>query len=281
MKAQPFFSVIIPTFNRAELLKSSVSSVLDQTFTDLELIVSDDGSEDNTAEVIRSFDDPRLRYIRSANKGVSSARNRALEKAGGRYIAFLDSDDRWEPDKLTITSGYIRSRPDIPIFHTEEIWYRAGEVLDQKKKHRKPEGDVYINALPLCCISISTAVIKAELLKEANGFDENLEACEDYDLWLRLTSRYPVKLIPEALTVKDGGRPDQLSSSIWGLDRFRIKALEKILTSGQLSRPYASATLNELRKKCRIFALGAAKRGRTEAAEYYRELPRRYEDISG
>jgi glycosyltransferase involved in cell wall biosynthesis len=281
MSAQPFFSAIIPTFNRAEFLKKAVSSVLEQSYTDLELIVSDDGSEDNTEHVIRSFDDPRLRYISSSNKGVSSARNRALKKACGRYIAFLDSDDSWEPGKLATTLEYIRSYPEISIFHTEEIWYREGKILEQKKKHRKPEGYVYINALPLCCISISTAVIKAELLEEAGGFDEDLEACEDYDLWLRLTSRHPVKLIPRPLTLKDGGRPDQLSSRIWGLDRFRIKALEKMLASEGLSGEYAKATLAELRRKCRIFALGAEKRGRTEAAEHYRGLPDRYTAVTG
>ena len=276
MNAQTFFSVIVPTFNRKNLLKKAVDSVLNQTFHDFELIIIDDGSADGTNKLIGSYDDSRIKYIYQDNAGVSSARNSGLSIASGTFVAFLDSDDFWVPEKLEKTHENIQRFPRISIFHTEEIWYRNGKLLNQKKKHKKPSGLVYTNALALCCISISTAVIKKDVFESVGCFDENMEACEDYDFWLRVTHKYEVKLIPEKLTIKDGGRDDQLSSRIWGLDRFRIKSLEKMLVSGTLNSRHRNATLKELRKKCRVFAAGAEKRGKIKETDYYRTLPEKY-----
>ena len=276
MSTQVFFSVIIPAFNRRPFLAAAVNSVLEQAFRDFELIVIDDGSTDGTKELISSYEDKRIIYFHQLNHGVAHARNRGLELSKGAFIAFLDSDDRWTAEKLEKAAKYIKDFPDIDIFHTEEIWYRKGKFLPQKERHKKPSGFVYKNALPLCCISISTAVIKKDVFDTVGIFDEGLEACEDYDFWLRAANRYEVKLIPEALTIKDGGRPDQLSSSVWGLDRFRIKALEGMLSSGTLSPENYKLTLKELEKKCAVFAAGAEKRGKTEDAQYYKTLSKKY-----
>jgi len=253
-----------------------VDSVLGQTFRSFELIVIDDGSTDGTKELISSYNDERMACFHQTNHGVAHARNRGLGLSRGGFIAFLDSDDRWAPEKLEKAARYIKDFPDIDIFHTEEVWYRGGKLLNQKEKHRKPSGHVYKNALPLCCISISTAVINRSVFDSVGVFDEKLEACEDYDFWLRATNRYEVKLVPEALTIKDGGRPDQLSSSVWGLDRFRIKALEKMLSSGTLSPENYELTLRELEKKCGVFAAGAENRGKAGEAGLYRNLPKKY-----
>lgn len=276
MNTQPFFSVIIPTFNRAPLLKIAVDSVLNQTFSSFELIIIDDGSCDNTKDFISSCKDERIIYKNQTNSGVAHARNRGLERSKGDFIAFLDSDDRWLDTKLEKTCEYIKRFPLISIFHTEEIWYQGGKFLAHREKHKKPSGFVYENALPLCCISISTAVIKKDVFSDVGTFDESLEACEDYDFWLRATARYEVKLIPEELTIKDGGRPDQLSSSVWGLDRFRIKALDKMLLSGSLEESDRAATLKEFEKKCAIFAIGCEKRGKLEEVEYYKALAEKH-----
>ncbi|MFH1412400.1 MAG: glycosyltransferase [Candidatus Omnitrophota bacterium] len=273
---RPMFSVIIPSFNRAPMLKTAVGSALGQTFKDMEVIVIDDGSTDGTAALLNAYEDDRFSFISTGNRGVSSSRNLGLKISKGAYIAFLDSDDRWTENKLELAARYIELFPDISIFHTEEIWHKNGFVLKQLKKHKKPSGHVYRDALPLCCIGMSTVVIKRSVFDDIGVFDETFEACEDYDLWLRASFKYEVKLIPEYLTVKDGGRNDQLSSKIWGLDRFRIKALEKILLSGVLSAEDRSATILELRKKCGIFAKGAVKHGRPEEAEYYAALPDKY-----
>ncbi|MDP8299694.1 MAG: glycosyltransferase [Candidatus Tantalella remota] len=274
---QILFSVVIPTYDRERFLKKCVDSVLAQTYTRFEVIIVDDGSRDGTKDLIASYDDNKILYTRQDNKGVSRARNKGLELAKGDFVAFLDSDDWWSVKKLERSLQYILDFPDINIFHTDEIWYRNGNLLKQLSRHKKPTGHVYRNALPICCISISTAVIKKTVFDDIGTFDEDLEACEDYDFWLRATNKYEVKLIPEDLTLKDGGRPDQLSSSVWGLDRFRIKALGKMLASNILSPENSEATLDELRNKCEIFAVGCEKHGKTEDADYYRSLPTTYQ----
>ena len=276
MDTKIFFSIIIPTFNRKSFLRVAIDSVLAQTYENFELIIVNDGSTDSTKDMIKTYSDPRIVYVYQENQGVSSARNTGLSKATGNFIAFLDSDDKWVKEKLAKSVEYIGKYPNISIFHTEEIWYKNGKLLNQKKKHKKPTGLVYKNALSLCCISISTAVIKSTIFKEIGVFDETLEACEDYDFWIRTTSQYEIKLIPEYLTIKDGGRADQLSFKTWGLDRFRIKALKKILDSKKLDKTQYSQTLTEFQKKCMVFSLGSEKRGKPDEAERYRSLANSY-----
>ena len=272
MKPQPFFSVIIPSYNRKPFLTKCIDSVMTQSYTDFEIIVIDDGSTDGTNNLIASYTDDRLTPIRQDNYGVSHARNRGIEKSTGNFIAFLDSDDWWTINKLQKTADYIHNFPQIKIFHSEEIWYRKNILLPQKLKHKNPTGSAYESVLRICCISMSTAVVHKDVFSHIGTFHEGFEACEDYDFWLRTTNEYEVKLIPETLTLKDGGRPDQLSSSVWGLDRFRIKALQKMLTSNTLTPERYKTTYKELKKKCLVFAKGAEKHGKSEEAEYYRRL---------
>jgi glycosyltransferase involved in cell wall biosynthesis len=267
-----FFSIIIPTYNRKDFLKIAVSSVLYQTFSDFELIVVDDGSADSTSKLMCSFKDKRIIYLKGTHHGVSWARNQGLKKAKGEFICFLDSDDRFRMHKLEITYEYIKKYPQYKIFHTEEIWYRNGKLLPQKAYHKKPSGFVFENAVKLCCISISTAAIKKEIFDEVGLFDENLPACEDYDFWLRVTSRYPVFLIPHYLTIKEGGHLDQQSKKYPALDRFRIYALKKILEEGNLDTKKYKIALEELKNKCRIYIQGAKKRKKYQEVKYYQNL---------
>jgi glycosyltransferase involved in cell wall biosynthesis len=276
MDKKIFFSIIIPAYNRKRFLEKAIDSVLSQTIPAFELIIVDDGSTDGTKDIVLSRQDHRIKYLYQNNRGVSSARNKGLREATGNFIAFLDSDDWWAREKLKKAVTYIHKYPGIKIFHTEETWFKNGQFLKQMAKHRKPTGWVYTDALPLCCISISTAVINRSVFNDIGYFDESLEACEDYDFWLRATNKYEVKLIPEALTLKDGGRPDQLSSRVWGLDRFRIIALEKMLKSGDLTEEKYKKTFQQLSRKCGIFSLGAEKRGKTKEAEYYKKIMEKY-----
>ena len=265
---RPFFSVVIPIYNRKEFLRTCLNSVLEQTFSDFEIFVIDDGSTDETLSLVSEYLNYRINYIRVGHFGVSSARNIGIELSKGRYIAFLDSDDRWNKEKLKIAYEYINEYPEIKIFHTEEVWIKNGKILNQKKKHKKPSGYVYKNCLPLCCIGMSTSVVKRTLFNEIGTFDECLQACEDYDLWLRACHCNEVKLIPKALTVKYGGRKDQLSNQV-GLDKFRIYALEKILKSNLLNDCYKKATIQTLIEKCEIYANGARKRGKLKEYNVY------------
>lgn len=270
----PFFSVIIVTYNRQRFLPIAVESVLNQTFTDFELLVIDDGSTDKTRSLIEGYGDKRLRYIPKEHTGVSSARNKGIREAKGGYICFLDSDDRYRRDKLEVTATYIHDHPDYKIFHTEEIWYRSGQVLSQKAYHKKPSGYVFEQALKLCCISISTVAIQRGVFENVGYFDEQLPACEDYDFWLRSSARYPVLLIPDYLTIKEGGHADQQSKKYPAMDKFRLYALEKLLRSGGLDQKQYALAYDELKIKCKIYQQGALKRNKIEEVKYCNKLMR-------
>ncbi len=269
-KTPPAVSVIIPTYNRQQPLRKAVDSVLDQTFSNFELIVVDDGSTDRTPELLADYGDA-LQVIRQPNRGVSAARNRGISAASGDLLAFLDSDDRWLPGKLAAQVAFFHTRPEALICQTEEIWIRNGVRVNPGKRHQKPEGMIFVPSLDLCLVSPSAVMIRQTLLNDVGYFDESLPACEDYDLWLRISSRYPVHLIPTPLIVKYGGHPDQLSR-MPGLDRYRIRAIRKRLDSGELTSFQANAARRVLMQKCRIYAGGCRKRGREEEAQYYLDL---------
>ncbi len=267
-------SVIIPTFNRAATIERAIGSAIGQSLPPTEIIVVDDGSVDSTPTLVNQRF-PSCIYLKQENRGVSSARNLGISAAKGKWIALLDSDDEWLEGKLQNQLLYLQSQPDCRICHTEEIWIRNGTRINQMKKHTKRGGRIFQHCLPLCVISPSSVLIHRTLFEEIGLFDESLPACEDYDLWLRICAQHPVAFVPTPQIVKYGGHPDQLSRSVWGLDRFRVRALEKIILSGTISGADLRAACDMLRKKAEILANGAAKRGKqTEAAHYLRTISR-------
>jgi glycosyltransferase involved in cell wall biosynthesis len=268
----PLVSVIIPTYNRSSLVLEAIDSVFRQTFTDFELIVVDDGSTDGTVEVFNPYKG-RFVYCRQNNQGVSVARNRGLRLARGQWIAFLDSDDYWLPEKLETQIRFFSHTPEALICQTEEIWIRNGRRVNPLKKHQKFSGDIFAPSLRLCLVSPSAVMIKKELFDRVGCFDETLPACEDYDLWLRISSKIPIYLIDQPLVVKRGGHPDQLSRITPALDRFRIQALVKILNSGRLTASQHELAFKELETKCRIYGQGCLKRGRIKEGNLYLQLP--------
>jgi glycosyltransferase involved in cell wall biosynthesis len=268
-------SVIIPTYNRAHLLSRALNSVLVQTLPAQEIIVVDDGSTDNTADLMTS-EFSQCCYLQQSNLGVSAARNRGIEAATGEWLAFLDSDDEWLPGKLEAQHNLLQQHPDIKICHTEEIWIRNGKRVNQMKKHAKSGGHIFQNCLPLCVISPSSVIIHRSLFKEVGTFDENLPACEDYDLWLRICATHPVAFVTQPQIKKYGGHDDQLSQHYWGMDRFRIKALTNIIESGRLSDQDKTSAVQTLISKAGIMAQGALKRGKDRDAELYLEIRVRY-----
>lgn len=268
MSDKPIVSAIITTFNRRTFLREALSSVLSQDYENLEVIVIDDGSRDGSFEEAKGTP---VRYIWKPNGGISSARNLGIAVAKGDYVAFLDCDDLWKKNKLTaqveaaILSG-------APLVYTNETWIRNGKHLNQKKRHAKFSGSIYAHCLPLCIISPSSVLIEKRLFDEVGQFDEAMPVCEDYDMWLRITCRYPVLFLEDSLIVKRGGHEDQLSKSQEAIDRFRIDSLVKILASGLLTNQQRLLTAEELRRKCTIYAKGAEKRGKMEEARYYFSL---------
>jgi len=267
-------SVIIPTYNRGWTIGEAVDSVLAQDYRDFELIVVDDGSADNTSQVLDAYRGT-IKVFRQENKGVSAARNRGIAEASGRFIAFLDSDDLWLPQKLSTQVEFFNTTPDALICQTEEVWIRSGVRVNPKKRHKKPSGMIFEPSLALCLVSPSAVMIRRSLLEIVGNFDETLPACEDYDLWLRISCRFPVYRIDTPLIIKRGGHEDQLSAS-FGLDRFRIKAIKKIIESGFLSKRQYAAAVKTLKEKCNIYAAGCRKRGRIDEADYYISLSSRF-----
>ena len=223
-------SVVIPTWNRAREVRRALASVHAQSRAADQIVVVDDGSTDETRVMLA--DEDRIEVLRCRHRGVSAARNEGIRGSTGSWIAFLDSDDEWTSDKLEQQVAAVESSPTYRICHTDEIWVRNGRRVNPRLKHRKSGGWMYERCLPLCAISPSAVMIERGLFGEIGGFDESLPACEDYDLWLRICSRYPVLYVERPLTIKHGGHSDQLSSTVPALDRYRIRALRKILEQG-------------------------------------------------
>jgi len=270
----PLVSVIIPTYNRAWILREAVDSVLAQDFGDFELIVVDDGSSDDTREILDTYQQ-RVIVLRQPNRGVSAARNRGIAASSGQLVAFLDSDDLWLPTKLSRQVDFFSAHPDAVACQTEEIWIRNGVRVNPKKRHHKFGGMIFEPSLALCLVSPSAVMIRKTLFDVVGRFDETLPACEDYDLWLRVSCRYPVHLIDTPLIIKRGGHADQLSRAP-SLDKFRIRALAKVLESGVLSESQYRSALLTLNQKCRIYADGCRKRGREDEANDYETLREKY-----
>jgi len=269
----PTVSVIIPTYNRAWALKRAIDSVLAQDFQDFELIVVDDGSIDNTSEILRFY--PQVCVLRQDHRGVSAARNAGVARTKGNLVTFLDSDDLWLPKKLSAQVEFFNARPDVLICQTEETWIRNGNHVNPKKRHKKPSGMIFERCLELCVVSPSAVMMRRRLFDKIGTFDETLPVCEDYDLWLRAACRFPIYLIESPLVIKHGGHPDQLSRRR-GIDRFRIQALTKILETDLLNHSQYCAAAAALRKKCAVYATGCAKRGRANEANQYMSLSDRF-----
>ncbi len=255
-------SVVIPVYNRPKLVKRAIESVLDQSLAANEIIVVDDGSSDDTPLVLESFND-KIKIITQKNSGVSSARNSGIKYAKNRWIALLDSDDIWHEQKLQIQLLFHEENPHILFSHTGEAWIRDGKSIKQKKQHQKPSGFCFEENLNFCKIAPSTAMIDRSLFDEIGYFDENLEVCEDYDLWLRILKSYEVGLIEDALTTKFAGH-EQLSFKYHSMDRYRIQSLLK-----HRSLPIVK---QEIEKKLEILLKGAMKHRNEALISFCKEI---------
>ena len=254
-------SVIIPTFNRIEVLPRAINSVIKQGLDNMEIIVVDDGSTDGSSDLVRN-QYPGIKLIIQKNLGVSSARNTAIKQAQGQWIALLDSDDEWLDGKLVAQLSKL-AETQLKICHTEEIWIRNGVRVNQMNKHAKSGGYIFKQCLPLCAMSPSSIIIHRSVFEHVGGFDESFPACEDYDLWLRICALYEVAFLETPFIRKYGGHDDQLSRQYWGMDRFRVNALDKLLNrtdfTDQLSCENQDAAIAMLLKKIKILLKGAIK----------------------
>ena len=271
MSPMPSVSVVVPTYNRTHLIHRALQSVVSQTYAPLDLIVVDDGSTDDTCERVR-IDYPHATLLSQSNLGVSAARNCGLSVAQGEWIAFLDSDDAWCHSKIEQQLEALAKEPRSRICHTDEIWIRNGVRVNPMNKHFKSGGNIFERCLSLCVISPSAVLLHRSVFEDFGSFDEELPACEDYDLWLRLSAKLPVTYLPDKLIVKYGGHDDQLSKKYWGMDRFRIASIEKLIRSGALTNVQIQSASNEMLKKLDIYLQGARRRGnRDDCLTYERK----------
>jgi glycosyltransferase involved in cell wall biosynthesis len=257
-------SVVIPTYNRYEVLKRAILSVIAQTYRAAEIIVIDDGSTDETLQIIEEF--PDIRYFYQENAGVSGARNLGIQKATYEWIAFLDSDDEWHENKLQEHLQLHMSRPKLEMSYTDEKWIRGTKEVKLPKKYRKFGGNIFEECLSHCIIAPSATLIHRKLLDRVGLFDESLEVCEDYDLWLRVAYENEIGLINKKLITKYGGDEDQLSVKFWGMDRFRVKALEKLFILYGSKNKIIKSTLME---KYRLLLKGAIKYDKMQDIKLY------------
>jgi glycosyltransferase involved in cell wall biosynthesis len=249
-----------------------VDSVLLQKDADWELIVVDDGSRDNTDEILSRYaGEPRLRIIRQENRGVSAARNVGAGLSRGGWLAFLDSDDEWLPGKLAAQAARF-SQPGFRIQQTREIWYRNSRRVNPPLHLLKKSGDIFEASLQRCMITPSSVCIERNLFEAYGGFDESFPACEDYELWLRITACHPVGLIDEEFLIRYGGHADQLSATVPALDAFRIRAMWKLLSKGALKKRQREVCLKTLRQKISIYRVGCRKRGREEELQWLNKI---------
>jgi len=197
----PTVSVIIPTHNRAHLVGQSIQSVLDQTFTDLELIVVDDGSTDETETVVRGFDDARINYTYQDHTGIGAARNTGLRKAQGRYIAFLDSDDVWLPDLLEVQVPILREHLGIGLVYAKaQAIDKHGKPMNQiRGSPQKYPGDAVKSALYGDFVCIIATLVRRECFDRVGPFDETLMAREDWDMWIRIAKYYRLAHVDKVL----------------------------------------------------------------------------------
>ena len=270
----PAVAVVIPVRDRAGMVADAIGSVLAQTWRDFALVVVDDGSSDDSADVAaRALVGAPAGscVLRRPARGVAAARNAGAAAVDAAWIAFLDSDDLWEPTKLARQLEWLAAHPSYRIVQTGERWLDRGRHRNPRLWHRKEEA-LFPRCLERCLVSPSAVAIRRDLYAEIGGFDETFLVCEDYELWLRIALREAVGLVDEALVVKRGGHADQLSRSTWGLDRFRVAALVKLLATTRLADAERAAVVDVLRKKCAVLAGGAARRGREDEAARYHAL---------
>ena len=182
-------TIIIPTYNRANKIHKSIASILAQTYQDFELLIVDDGSTDNTQEVVESFGDDRLRYVRMPqNGGASAARNEGARLAQSEWIAFHDSDDTWRPDKLEKQVAYVKQHPEYAFVYCSYLMHKGEEeiAVPNETWGGKLEGDLFTSLLVRNSIGAPTMMMKKAVFEEVGGFDTTLKSLEDWDLALRV-----------------------------------------------------------------------------------------------
>lgn len=257
-------SVIIPTYNRSNLLIRAIDSVLAQTYQNFEIIVVDDGSQDDTAtKLLPLVEAGIIKYYQNPNTGVSFSRNFGAGIALGDYLAFLDSDDEWLPHKLKEQIQFLNENKHLKIVYGEELWVRNGKRVNQKAIHKKSGGWIFKACVEQCLIGPSSVLIEKSFFLELQGFNEQFIVCEDYDLWLRISSIAEIGFLSKPQIIKHGGHADQLSTRFFAMDLWRLKSMAAILASRNLSKDDRLCVVESMKQRGSILMQGYQKHGNT------------------
>lgn len=194
----PLVSVIVPTYNRARLIQEAIDSVLSQDYPNFELIVIDDGSTDNTAAIVGTINDLRLRYVQQNNRGRSNARNHALSLARGDFITFLDSDDLYLPRKISLQVDYLLTHPGTGMIYTSAYCIDDDGNMLQHKYEATVSGMIYeqIAFFQPVTITLPTVMARHKVFEHIGGFDEKMHRFEDTDMWRRISKSYRIDALP-------------------------------------------------------------------------------------
>ncbi|HEY9832882.1 MAG TPA: glycosyltransferase [Stenomitos sp.] len=223
----PLISVIIPVYNGEKTIKTTIESVLNQTFTDLELIVVNDGSQDSTLAVLDEIKDSRLKVFSFANAGVSASRNRGLAQAKGEFISFLDADDLWTPDKLEAQLRALQENPQAAVAYSWSDWVDESGQFLRAGGHITVNGNAYEKLLLRDFVeSGSNPLIRRQALDEVGDFDQSVTPAEDWDMWLRLAARYEFVAVPSAQILYRIS-PNSASFNVWKMEAGSLQVIER------------------------------------------------------
>ncbi len=259
-------TAIIPTFNRATLVSDAINSILNQTYSIDEIIVIDDGSTDNTQDILKKFHG--IKIIKTKNLGVSHARNTGIRNAKNNWLAFLDSDDIWLKDKAQKQVALHNKDANLMFSHTGERWLRDGKEIKYPKSLTKPQGDCFLQNISTCKIAASSVLINKKVFDTVGLFNESLSVCEDYDMWLRILYDYQIALVKSEGIIKKAGH-SQLSSTIFAIDRYHIYTLQKFLGTR-----FSNEVKDEIIRKSNILVKGAIKHNNQEILKQYLKVIR-------
>ena len=259
----PLVSVIIPTYNRAAYLQKALQSVKEQTYQPLEIIVIDDGSTDDTRIMLEGCE-VQLRYIYQENKGISGARNTGIRNANGEYVAFLDSDDYWVPEKTAQQVALFKQHPEYGLVASRCASIRLdGSYRERNRPGRS--GWILEDLFKANFIRTSAAMVKKECFENIGLFDEELKECEEYDLWLRIAAQYPMGFIDKSLAVyvdnPEGMSTDSLTGRL-----YRLKVLEKQYLQNKIP---ANLYAQRIANTCHYIGRHYIKRGEKETGFSY------------
>jgi glycosyltransferase involved in cell wall biosynthesis len=223
----PLISVIIPVFNGEKTIKETINSVLEQTFSDFEIIVIDDGSKDSTVNVLESISDSRLKVFSYPNGGVSVSRDRGLSHASGDFIAFLDADDLWTPDKLEAQFNALQANPQAAVAYSWVNYITQSGEFFRLGNHVNANGDVYERMLIQNLVENgSNFLIRRQALIEVGGFNPALTPAEDWDMGLRLAARYHFVVVP-AVQILYRMSSSSGSANVLRMESASVKVIEE------------------------------------------------------